>query len=201
MKSAQTLAGLYKPSGWYNDATQSVHALANASSSTPERVATVIAALSPQVSVSRNVFAAIALLAGQGRVGGILGASWANAIAGSVQGPKTSAFRANLLGDYQPVTLDVWAWRALGFEIAPDIRHKQGSGLWREAFRRYRKAANMLGVSPAECQAGVWGSVRIGADRRFITNPTIGNEIARLAVDGRGSDSVQTLAHKALAWL
>lgn len=211
MKTADTLAKLYTPSGWYPDANRVVKALAQASDNRPERVATIIAALSPQVSVARNLLASVAMLAGASeRINGILGASWRNAESDHVGGPKVTAFRANLLGDYHPVTMDVWAWRALGYDIAPDIRRKEGSKLWRQAFTRYRKAASMLGVEPAECQAGVWQSIRVSVGYRFVTNPTLGAELAKLAepiperysvghwaYTTQGANNVQALASKA----
>ncbi len=213
MRTAKTLASLYTPSGWYNDATATVRAIATASGVPSERVATVIAALSPQTSVAANVRAALAMLVGLPRVTGVLGQSWANAESERVQGPKTSAFRVNLLGDYEPVTLDVWAWRALGYEQAPDIRHRKGAGLWRHAFRTYRTAAHLLGVAPAECQAGVWSSIRTSADYRFVRNPTLSGELAKLAepipsplpfghrMMFAGSESVQALASRAVGIL
>jgi len=181
MRSAYTLAKEYQSSnGWYSDAQSVVRALASASNKAPDDVARIIAALSPQVSVTRNLFGACALLAGAvNKPGGILTTNWRNACAGIVSGPKVQAFSANLQGDESQVTLDIWAWRALGFEIAPDIRAKSGKAAWNKARERYIQAANLLNVSPAECQAGIWCGERLKA--RFVTNPSFGAILLGLA--------------------
>lgn len=214
MRTADSLAKLYVPSGWYNDACASVDAISRAAETSRERVATVIAALSPQTSVASNIRSSLALLAGLERVNGVLGASWTKAAQGIVAGPKVEAFRANLLGDWNQITLDVWAWRALGFNEAPNIRSKAGAKLWRQGFARYRKAAQLLQVPPAECQAGVWSAIRVSADYRFRNNPLFSRELAKLAepiperysvahwaYTTHGAERVQALAQRAMQCL
>lgn len=201
MRTARTLARLYKPSGWYDDAVKVVQALAHAAGTSPEHVATVVAALSPQTSVARNVFTTLALFSGQTELpAGTLSQSWSKALAGVASGPKVEAFRANLLGDFQRVTLDIWAWRALGHDIAPDIRHKANVATWNKATRTYQRAAELLGTSPAECQAGVWGSVRTSADYRFITNPFLSGLVQRIATFGDEHKGYRTFT-ESMQWL
>lgn len=212
--NSKRLQALYRPSGWYVDATRCVQAMGQATGTEPAKVATIIAALSPQVSVTRNIYASLVLLAGadpEDKPGGILGASWQKACQGRASGPKVEAFRANLLGDYSRVTLDVWAWRALGYSEAP----RAGVDAWKHATRAYQRAASALGVDPAECQAGVWCGIRISDDYRFVTNPYMSGILQSLAnrvpaqgrfsfMEGyfnREAETVADLARKVLALL
>lgn len=212
--NSKRLQALYQPSGWYVDAARCVQAMGQATGTEPATVATIVAALSPQVSVTRNIYASLCLLAGaepEDRPAGILGASWRKACENRASGPKVTAFRSNLLGDFSQVTMDVWAWRALGVAEAPWA----GSPLWERGQACYRRAAHALGVEPAECQAGVWCSIRTSADYRFVTNPYVSGILQALAnrvpaqgrlsfmesVFNREAETVAELARKVLALL
>lgn len=59
--------------------------------------------------------------------------------------PKVRAFYRNLMGDLDHVTVDVWAARAAGVDPANF---------------RYRRAAQLSGVAPAELQSVVWVNQR-----------------------------------------
>lgn len=77
----------------------------------------------------------------------------------AVSGPKVSCFYANLSGDLQRVTLDVWAGRAAGLtesETDRGIRGKRYDYLE----RAYVRVAQSLGFEPAELQAICWIVVR-----------------------------------------
>lgn len=71
---------------------------------------------------------------------------------------KVRSFSANLQGDHEHVTVDVWAMRAAGVDVN---RVEQSSGgsyiLVAEA---YRRAAEIVGETPRNLQAIVWGIAR-----------------------------------------
>lgn len=80
-------------------------------------------------------------------------------------GQKVDAFKRNMIGDYSPVTVDVWVarqLRRLAFEgeqrwrLLPEDETAPND--WENAFAQavYRKAANKLGMKPAEFQAAMW---------------------------------------------
>jgi hypothetical protein len=75
-----------------------------------------------------------------------------------VSGPKVSAFYANLCGDYQRVTIDVWAARAAGIDEAHHTHLDRYRYVYLE--RAYQVVAAELGFAPAELQAICWIVVR-----------------------------------------
>lgn len=71
-----------------------------------------------------------------------------------VSGPKVSAFNANLNGDFQRVTIDVWAARAAG---VPEKQMDHLDGRRYSALETaYKNVAAALFFAPAELQAIVW---------------------------------------------
>lgn len=73
----------------------------------------------------------------------------------TVKGNKTKAFAANLLGDTEAVTVDVWAIRtALGSTQRGDEISK--AGVYDALADAYRAAALVLGVSAPSVQAVCW---------------------------------------------
>lgn len=76
------------------------------------------------------------------------------------EAPKVRSFFANLSGDAERVTLDVWAMRAAfnGWRAPP-------SG---DAYRRgelaYQRAAELCGMAPRDFQAAIWIHVRGAAE-------------------------------------
>jgi hypothetical protein len=84
---------------------------------------------------------------------------------GTLNGPKTKRFAANLLGDREAVTVDVWALRvALGPTTTVDVQHAglNRSGRYAAVETAYRSAARELGVEPATAQAVTWIVARNG---------------------------------------
>jgi len=138
------------------------------------QAAGIIAAMSPRVRWSVNIRAAeriaAAYAAGDAqapRVG--LGPNVAKAWriahgepAGLVLGgPKVRAFFANITGDAQSVTCDVWATRAaFGRYDAP----VPSGPLYERVSRAYVAAAELCGVTPRELQAAVWVHIRGAAE-------------------------------------
>jgi hypothetical protein len=73
----------------------------------------------------------------------------------TVKGNKTKAFAANLLGDTEAVTVDVWAIRtALGHTVRGD--EVKYAGVYDAIADAYRAAALVLGVSAPSVQAVCW---------------------------------------------
>ena len=154
---------------WYRRAGSTAADMAERHATSPAVAASVIAALSPQARWSENLSAAEAVLArrpvrrADGRfckpVGYPANHAKARAIRDTgdtsiLSGPKVTAFRANILGDDDYVTLDVWALRAVGIEGNPSPAQRASTD------RIYRFAAEQFGQPPAQFQATVWCAIR-----------------------------------------
>jgi hypothetical protein len=159
---------------WYETARMTASAIAGAHGHlTPRHVAGIVAALSPRVSWGSNVAGAYRLAEAASRgwpepiVAGTRSnrrKAWAIADGGDPEtilgGPKVRAFFANLLGDDDAVTVDVWAARAAEGEW----REQAPSGRrYLTIAQAYRDAAALRGVTPRTMQATVWCAVRGGS--------------------------------------
>lgn len=164
---AERTAGI----AWYWRATDTMDALASEYGLDRATVANVTAALSPQCPWGRNVAGTRLVLDTHAR-----GADWTAARSatvytvnvrkafrimdgdhGALKGPKVEAFGANLRGDLDYVTVDMWATRAA---VRRDIPGRDRAAI----VKGYRMAAKRCGVSPAEFQAIIWVHVRGSAD-------------------------------------
>jgi hypothetical protein len=164
-----TSADLDNGAGWYAEGEKLVDELADEFELTRESVAAVIAHLSPRTTWSRNTQGARALLA-TGAAPGCLGANVdrardalesADPLA-TLNGPKTSRFALNLLGDRDAVTVDVWAVRvALGDRDDLD-QVLARVGMYAAIEHAYRTAARRMGVDPTTMQATTWVVARNG---------------------------------------
>ena len=161
---ADAAAGL----GWYAEAYR---VAADIWPERPDLAAGVIAALSPRCQWSTNVVWARAMV-NAARSGAatppavhttaMRGQAWriANGEAplSVLNGPKVRSFWANIMGDTDAVTCDVWAvFVALGRKDETMVRTQARYDLVASA---YRRAAAIVGVSPRECQAAVWVAAR-----------------------------------------
>lgn len=156
--------GLVGAAVWARMTNEQRHALASL-------VAGVIAALSPRCQWSTNVAWTRA----------VMHAAWSGlpcppvhttvmraqawriangeAVLSVLNGPKVRAFWANITGDTDAVTVDVWAIRAAMGDAAPtDGRITPAQ--YRAVADAYRRAAAILGITPRECQAAVWVHTR-----------------------------------------
>lgn len=129
------------------------------------KVAAIIAALSPQTRWRSNVEAANAVLWGDlaearrhcyranidkaDRIA--RGADPADVLGG----PKVRAFWANLSGDTDAVTVDVWATRA-----ATAGRRSDPGNAYARIANAYKAAAWAVGESPRDFQAIIWLAAR-----------------------------------------
>ena len=75
-----------------------------------------------------------------------------------VSGPKVSSFYANLRGDYNRVTIDVWAARAAG--VSDSVMTHLDRRRYTALVTAYRLAAMDCGHTPAQFQAIVWTVTR-----------------------------------------
>lgn len=153
---------------WYGDAFSRVFREALDLNFPSERLADIVAVLSPRNRWERNIADAVALVravrAGDPlpQVGTFRGnAEKAAAIARgepyTLKGPKVSAFAENLKGDREAVTLDVWAWRALtrGKRTGPRSAADYAIGA-----RAVAEVAARTGYSARTCQAITWLALR-----------------------------------------
>lgn len=144
-----------------------------------DTVAGVFAVTSPRVSVTRNVWLTLAACAAhsEGRdVSRLPGLSdrlqaAARVLSGDLGGleldgegtltpaRKVRSFWANLSGETTPVTVDVWAARVAGSTLDQPV----GGGYVAIA-EAYRRAGQVLGISPREVQAVAWCAFRQEAD-------------------------------------
>jgi hypothetical protein len=151
---------------WYDEAGQIATGLANGDVSI-EQAAAVIAALSPRTSWTRNVAGATALVNQGPTAARRLGCLARNVETAqrakrtglaAINGPKTSRFALNILGDREAVTVDVWACRVAGVDET-----KLGRvGVYDAIEHAYRLAARRVGVDPAAMQATTWIVARGG---------------------------------------
>jgi hypothetical protein len=154
---------------WYDDASKLVDDLSTLSGRSRETCAAVIAHLSPRTTWARNVTGATLLLtqdyaphcmpANVERGRRAIGSD--NPL-GTVNGPKTRAFAANILGDTEAVTVDVWAGR-VAFGPNADVESLlRKPGLYEAVAHCYRVAAAHDGVTPRTEQATTWIVARNG---------------------------------------
>jgi hypothetical protein len=154
---------------WYGEAREAAAVLAGQSRRPLDVVAAVIAHLSPRTTWSRNLAGAASLLL-TGTAPGCIGANVARAQAAidaadplsTINGPKTRAFAANILGDTDAVTVDVWALRIATGTHTVDEKILSRKGGYAAVAAAYREAADLVGVSPATMQAATWIVARNG---------------------------------------
>ena len=148
---------------WYLEEQNDVVLLAREYGKTAEQVAAAMAHMSPKTPWKRNKAMTRELLA-TGTTRGMSGPIGRAKLAlvsdnpvEEINGPKTSSFAKNLLGRYETVTVDVWAYRA----ACPSGNvEKMGVREYRVIEAAYRATAKHFGVSPAQFQAAVWVIIR-----------------------------------------
>lgn len=149
---------------WYAEAFNVASELAEVGHLSLETAAVVIAHLSPRTSWARNIEQARALIAtgeAPGAIGGNLERA-RKALAATNpwdtfgKAPKTRAFAANILGNENEVTVDVWAARVAGVSEEALSR----VGVYDAVAHAYRLAAKRVGITPAAMQAITWVVMR-----------------------------------------
>lgn len=163
---------------WYDAVAELLDTVAEHYGIDAELVRGVFAETSPRVSVATNVWMTVAAceLAASGRpvVGNVKGLrdrvrAAARVLSGDTSNlqldpdgrlstsRKVRSFWANLSGDTEAVTVDVWAARIAGCSH-PDGQPSGGSYV--AVAEAYRRAAARLGMTPREVQAVAWCAFR-----------------------------------------
>lgn len=175
---------------WYPSAGATITALADWSGLPADRLAAIVAALSPRNPWRWNVqdAAAIAYAAMHGLPCPTVSTfnvnrdrAWAFATGTSDwlgSAPKVRAFVANMTGDVDAVTVDVWAVRVATHGERVNIRSDAD---YRTIADAYRMAARMAGETPRDIQAITWlvgqadglGSARHGRPDRSLKRGTL----------------------------
>jgi hypothetical protein len=150
---------------WYENARLTASALSAGTKLSIEQAAGVIAALSPRVRWEVNVRAAAAVIAAARRGDRPVVAGYGRNVEKALRiakgwhpdnvlgGPKVTSFYANIIGNEEAVTVDVWAARA-----AEGCSNKQAprGKRYETLANAYRMAARARGISPMTMQATVW---------------------------------------------
>lgn len=154
---------------WYPNAGAFVDALAARTGLSRYHVAAVVAHLSPRTSWQRNKDGATSLLT-TGGAPGCIGSNIERARQAidaaeplkTINGPKTQAFAANILGDHEWATVDVWAVRVASGDRDDAEQILARVGMYAAFEYAYQLAAARVGVSTATMQAVVWVVARGG---------------------------------------
>lgn len=163
-----TAADLREGLEWYNRAERHAAALAAGTEFTVRETAAVIAALSPRVSWPGNADGArlmVTAATGARRNPPTVAGFPANRDkawrilhhedpADVLGGPKVTSFFANITGDLDAVTVDVWAARAAGMEDALTPKR------YEQIADAFREVAKLLDIAPRDVQACVWVCIR-----------------------------------------
>lgn len=149
---------------WYDNAHQTVTAIALEYGVTVWQAAGVMAALSPRVHWRRNVnmtrdYFATGTTSSMGQSKRIADAVMLNGI-DALKGRKTNAFAHNLAGDYSRVTIDMWMAIAAGIDPNRNISVRDYATLSGIVTRLARRND----LTPAQVQATIWVAVRGRAD-------------------------------------
>lgn len=172
--AADLAAGL----DWYDRAEREATALAAGTNLNPVQCAGVIAALSPRCQWGPNLAGAVSMVEaatrGETREPIVAGTTANRAKAWRIargedpadvlRGPKVRAFFANITGDHDAVTVDVWAARAA--EGTRNDRAPEGKR-YANIATAYRRAAAARGISPRAMQAAVWTHIRGAAEGSY----------------------------------
>jgi hypothetical protein len=162
-----TAADLADGLSWYSRANDLAAALSAGAPISRAQAAGVIAALSPRNAWSSNVQGATAMVAAYAALEAepTVAGTNANRVkawailnhAGDpldiLGGPKVRAFYANIMGDLEAVTVDVWAARAAEGHDNPNA---PAGNRYKRIAAAYREAASAVGIAPRDMQAAVW---------------------------------------------
>jgi hypothetical protein len=152
---------------WYHKSSSQIADYADRRGYDKDTVCAILAITSPRVAVTRNVRIAMKYMSGRN--------DWNDGVMGSIRkgvtnyedgkginGPKTSAFYANLMGCGDSICLDSWMARAFGVPIGKVTQ----VAVSKPIKARIRFAANKLGWSNAETQAAIWTAIMAEAGRK-----------------------------------
>ena len=158
---------------WYAEAQAMARDIATSAGLTLEQSAAIVAVLSPRVTWAQNVRLATTLAHGGDIVGLSDATDKARAILADasdpfayVRGPKVQRFCANILGDMDYVTVDVWMLKASRLNVTRDSHGDLAPTTvqYRAIESAVRYLAREYNVTPAVLQALIWIVVRGRAD-------------------------------------
>lgn len=164
--SVATAQDLANGLAWYGRALAVAESMAAETGLSVRHCAGIIAALSPRCQWATNVSAAWKMA--RAAVAGELQPTTAGTLSNRAKawriacgedpelvlsGPKVRAFYANIMGDQDAVTVDVWAARAAEGRDWPHAPVKRRYRLLAET---YRRAGERRGMHPRDAQAAVW---------------------------------------------
>lgn len=155
---------------WYPRAYGVACVLASRGDCTIDAAVAVLAHLSPRAQWVVTIRGAFALVT-TGQAPGLMGANVARAKAAmgspapldTINGPKTRSFAANILGDFDQVTVDVWALRVARGSSADAALIRRQDG-YDDIVNEYREVAKRVGQPAAVVQATTWIVARNGRD-------------------------------------
>ena len=168
--TALALAGS-EGKGWYDTARESLEKWCYHNDVDLIHFVAVLALISPQMSVSRNVKVTkqyfVALKAHGSEIDthrwvpGLMEKTHRRPLevyedTGHINGPKTKAFADALLGNGNAIVLDTHMATALG---VPQSKLTKNKGVFTKACARVEAVAKRLQWTPAEVQAAVWTAV------------------------------------------
>lgn len=167
-----TPAQIHAGEQWYAEARDFADALAARSIFNRQETAGVIAALSPQQawSINKNnatraidTYPDVPSMHTGTQMGKVMAILSGVPPLEALKGPKERAFYLNIIGDFDHVTVDRWAYFGATGELVVGT-----GGIGRRVYvlveQAYRLAAFLLGIPVAILQAVVWVVVRGGAE-------------------------------------
>lgn len=150
---------------WYKDAAVHVRGAAFILDCDAQRLADILALLSPRVSVKRNIRFALRYVKDGKFAGDVMRTIRASVnhyeLTGEIRGPKTGPFARAIMGDLNAIVLDVWMAVAFGI----DQKRFSVKRVHAECSKRIRAVAKNLGWKNAEVQAAIWYAAVRRADR------------------------------------
>lgn len=163
---------------WYEISSKDVSEYANQLEMSADFVADIVAILSPRVVVSRNAILAHQFITTDDTTG-IMG-NRIHAIdyyrrTGKVSksGQKVRNFSANLRGNFELVTIDVWMSRAFGVGYESANSPAKSDATYARMAGRVTRLAGRFDISPASMQACIWSGIRqehgIKDDEAYLT--------------------------------
>jgi hypothetical protein len=163
---AATAQDLADGLAWYDRARREAERMSRTYGLPTRHCAGVIAALSPRCQWASNVRSAERMIAAAiaGELEPVANGTMSNRdkawrIANGadpdevLSGPKVRAFYANIMGDTEAITIDVWAARAAEGRDYKNAPKQRRYDLLAESFRR---VGRKRGMHPRDVQAAVW---------------------------------------------
>jgi len=165
-------------SSWYEVSSQDITKYASQFGLSADFVADIVAILSPRIQVSRNARLAHQFITTD-NTAGIMGARldaiehYRKTGQVSQSGQKVKNFSANLRGNFDLVTIDVWMSRAMGVNYESANSPAKNDAIYAKMAGKVTRLASRFGLSPASLQACIWSGIRqehgIRDDEAYLT--------------------------------